>query len=64
MADQRLFNHLAARRVFEVIGAEFIILHLDILIVDAGSIEVGDRLPFQFVQAIQRNADLTLSTGG
>ena len=53
MADQRLFNHLAARRVFEVIGAEFIILHLDILIVDAGPVEVGDWLAFQLVQAIE-----------
>ena len=53
MADQRLFDHLPARRVFEVISAEFVAVHLDILIVDAGTVEVGNGLPFEFIQTIQ-----------
>ncbi len=52
MADQRLFHDLSARRVFEVVGAEFVALYLNILVVDAGAVEMGDGLPLQFMQTV------------
>ena len=63
MADQRLFHNLPACRIFQVPGAELVVIHLDILIVDAGAVKMGDRLPFQFIQAIQRNGHVALGAG-
>ena len=54
MADQRLFDDFAAGRVLQVVGAELIVINLDILIVDAGAVQMSDRLPFQLIEAVQR----------
>ena len=63
MADQRLFHDFAAGGALQVVGAELIVIDLDILIVDAGAMEMGDRLAFQFIQPIQRDLDLALGAG-
>lgn len=54
MADQRLFDDFAAGRVLQVVGAELIVINLDILIVDAGAMQMGDRLPSS-IESVQRN---------
>ena len=63
MADQRLFDDFAAGRVLQVVGAELIVINLDILIVDAGAMQMGDRLPFKLIESVQRNLDLALGAG-
>ncbi|SAJ22102.1 Uncharacterised protein [Enterobacter cloacae] len=52
MADQRLADHFSARRVFQVVGAKFIAFHLNVLIVDAGAVEMGNGLSFQLMQTV------------
>lgn len=51
VADQRLLHDFAAGGALQVIGAELIVIDLDILIVDAGAVQAGNRLAFQFIQA-------------
>ena len=64
VADQRLFDCLfTAHGIFQIRSAELIVVDDDILIVDTGPIKVGYRLPFQFVKAVQRHADIALSAG-
>ncbi|MNE28563.1 hypothetical protein D3C80_1220080 [compost metagenome] len=63
MADQRLFHHFAAGGVFEIVGAEFVVVDLNILIVNARTMEMGDGLSFQLVQPIQRHRHVALRTG-
>ena len=63
MADQRLFHDFAAGGALQVVGAELIVIDLDILIVDAGAVQVGNRLAFQFIQTVQRHLDLALRAG-
>ncbi len=50
VADQRLLHDFAAGGALQVIGAELIVIDLDILIVDAGAVQAGNRLAFQFIQ--------------
>ena len=52
MADQRLLHDFAAGGALQVIGAELIVIDLDILIVDAGAVEMGDGLTFQLMQTV------------
>ncbi|VAU69398.1 Uncharacterised protein [Klebsiella pneumoniae] len=52
MANQRLVDHFSARRVFQVVAAKFIAFHLNVLIVDAGAVEMGDGLTFQLMQTV------------
>ena len=52
MADQRLFHDFAAGGALQIVGAELIVIDLDILIVDAGAVQVGNRLAFQFIKTI------------
>lgn len=47
----------------QVIGAELIVIDLDILIVDAGAVQAGNRLAFQFIQAVERYLHLPLRAG-
>lgn len=54
VADQRLLHDFAAGGALQVIGAELIVIDLDILIVDAGAVQAGNRLAFQFIQAVER----------
>ncbi len=63
VADQRLFHDFAAGGALQVVGAELIVIDLDILIVDAGAVEVSNRLAFQFIQPIQRDLDLATGAG-
>lgn len=42
----------------QVIGAELIVIDLDILIVDAGAVQAGNRLAFQFIRAVERYLNL------
>lgn len=64
MADQRLFHRFfTAYGIFQIVGAELVVIDDDILIVDTGAIEVGYRLPFLFVKTIERYADITLRAG-
>ena len=63
MADQRLFDDFTAGRVLQVVGAELIVINLDILIVDAGAMQMSDRLPFKLIESVQRNLDLALGAG-
>lgn len=53
VADQRLLHDFAGGAL-QVIGAELIVIDLDILIVDAGAVQAGNRLAFQFIQAVER----------
>ena len=52
MADQRFVDHFSARRVFQIVGAKFVALHINVLIVDAGAVEMGDGLTFQLMQTV------------
>jgi hypothetical protein len=45
MADQRLFHDFAAGGVLQVIGAELVVIDLDILIVDAGAVQWATGWP-------------------
>lgn len=58
VADQRLLHDFAAGGALQVIGAELIVIDLDILIVDAGAVQAGNRLAFQFIQAVERYLNL------
>ena len=64
MADQCLFHCLfTTHGIFKIRSAELVVVDDDILIVDTGPIKVSYRLPFQFVKAVQRHADIALSAG-
>ena len=63
MADQRLLHHLLTGRAVEIIGVKFVALNLDILIINAATVEVSNRLTFQLVNAVQRNGHLAFSAG-
>lgn len=63
VADQRLLHDFAAGGALQVIGAELIVIDLDILIVDAGAVQAGNRLAFQFIQAVERYLHLPLRAG-
>lgn len=43
-------HDFAAGGALQGIGAELIVIDLDILIVDAGAVQAGNRLAFQFIQ--------------
>lgn len=63
MADQGLFDHFAGRGVLQVIGAELVIIDFNILVVDAGAVQMSDRLAFELIEAIQRYLHFSLRTG-
>ncbi|MNP74414.1 hypothetical protein D3C76_1712880 [compost metagenome] len=62
VADQRLFNDFFASGIVQVIGAEFVALNGDVLIVDAGAVEVGNWLAFQLIQTIKGYGHFPLCT--
>ena len=63
MADQGLFDHFAASGVLQVIGAELVVIDFNILVVDAGAVQMGHRLAFELIEAIQRHLHFSLRTG-
>ena len=63
VTDQRLFHHFAAGTLFQPRGVKLIVVDLNVLIVDAGAVEVGDGLAFKLINPVERHRDLTLGTG-
>ncbi|MOA52775.1 hypothetical protein D3C78_1761280 [compost metagenome] len=63
VTDQRLFHHFAAGGIFQPGGVKLVVVDRNILLVNAGAVEVGDRLTFQFINTIQRHRYVALCTG-
>lgn len=53
MADQRLLDDFAACGILQIVGAELVVIDFNILIVDAGAVQMCDRLAFEFIETIQ-----------
>ncbi|MNH35173.1 hypothetical protein D3C79_958350 [compost metagenome] len=59
-----LFNLTGAGGVQQVIGVELVVIDTDVLMIDAFSVQPGDRAAFHLSEAEQGDADITLRTGG
>ncbi len=64
MADQRFFYLLlAADRMLQIVGSKLVVVDTDILIVNTGAVEMGDRLSFQLIKTMKPHANVALRAG-
>ncbi len=64
MTDQRLFYLLlAADRMLQIVGSKLVVVDTDILIVNTGAVEMGDRLSFQLIKTMKLHANVALRAG-
>ena len=53
VADKRLFHYFfTAGGILQIVSSEFIVIDSDILVINAGAIEMTYRLAFQFIKTI------------